>query len=152
MPRHAVRVLMVDDEGDVLLVRFREGDRIWWCTPGGGIEGDENDEDAARREIREETGLSDFELGPVIWTRRHAVTVRGQAFDQRENIYLARVGRFVPQPGSPHAPEHTADDMRWWTVEELGSSTEMFAPRRLPLLVRELLRDGAPAVAWDVGV
>lgn len=31
--RQAVRVLLVDQYDRVLLVRFRDGNRAWWCTP-----------------------------------------------------------------------------------------------------------------------
>ena len=42
--------------------------------------------------------------------------------------------------------------IRWWTPAELGAAEELFAPRRLPLLVRELLLHGPPAEPVDVGV
>lgn len=52
----AVSTLVEDDDGRVLLV-FETGiDR--WSTPGGSIDVDEVPEDAARREVLEETGLT----------------------------------------------------------------------------------------------
>jgi hypothetical protein len=42
--------------------------------------------------------------------------------------------------------------VQWWTREELEASEALFAPRRLPLLVRELLLHGPPAEPIDVGV
>ena len=36
----------------------------WWEIPGGGMDPGETSADAARREIVEETGISDLELGP----------------------------------------------------------------------------------------
>jgi 8-oxo-dGTP pyrophosphatase MutT (NUDIX family) len=44
-----------DDEGRLLLARHVEGDL--WSTPGGAIEPGESPQDAAIRELREETGL-----------------------------------------------------------------------------------------------
>ena len=43
-------------------------------------------------------------------------------------------------------------ELRWWTPAELDEAEETFAPRRLPALLRELLRDGPPAEPIDVGV
>lgn len=44
-------------------------------------------------------------------------------------------------------------DVRWWTLGELDASSDVrFAPRRLPTLLRELLRDGPGAEPLDVGV
>lgn len=43
-------------------------------------------------------------------------------------------------------------DVRWWTPEELEASNALFAPRRLPVLVRSLRLEGPPAEPLDVGV
>ena len=41
---------------------------------------------------------------------------------------------------------------RWWPIDELPDEGREFAPRRLGALVRELLRDGAPARPFAVPV
>ncbi len=63
--RHAVRVLLLDEADRLLLVRFWDQDRSWWCTPGGGIEPGESDLAAAARELREELGEAPIEIGPL---------------------------------------------------------------------------------------
>ncbi len=83
----------MDESDRILLVRFWDGDQSWWCTPGGGVELGETDESAALRELREELGEADVQLGPCIWTRRHVGVFRGNPFDQSERIYLGRVWR-----------------------------------------------------------
>ena len=57
--RRAARVLMLDEDSRVLLVRLAYRGKRWWAAPGGGLEEDETHEEAARREAAEETG---FEL------------------------------------------------------------------------------------------
>ena len=61
---------------------------------------------------------------------------------------------FEPVPG--HTWEQLnaewVTDIRWWTIEEIEASDEVFAPSRLAALVRELLRDGPPPETVDVGV
>jgi ADP-ribose pyrophosphatase YjhB (NUDIX family) len=52
----AVSTLVSDAEGRVLLVYETDPDA--WSTPGGSVEVDERPEDAARREVLEETGLT----------------------------------------------------------------------------------------------
>lgn len=152
MSRQSVRVLLFDEDDRVLLVRFQDGDHSWWCTPGGGIEGDETDVEAAQREMLEEVGLEELRLGPWIWSRHHAGTFRGETFDQSERIYLARVRSFDPRPQPQGPVEHEAGDIRWWTLEELEATSEDLTPRDLPRRVRSLLEDGPPGLPVPVGL
>ena len=50
--------VLVEHEGRVLLVRsVRSGKCDFWVAPGGGVQGSEELTAAARREVKEETGL-----------------------------------------------------------------------------------------------
>ena len=61
--RFAARAVLIDDRGRTLLFRaqmpgFPDGSRVFWITPGGGIEPGEDALAAVRREVFEETGLN----------------------------------------------------------------------------------------------
>jgi len=62
--RHAARVVLLDEAGRVLLAKFEYRGKAWWVAPGGGLEPAETHEEAARREIGEETGLDLRNLEP----------------------------------------------------------------------------------------
>jgi len=68
--RNGVRALVLDTNDSVLLVHFSFPPHPW-APPGGGLEDGESDEDGLRRELAEEVGLDEFELGPLLWTREH---------------------------------------------------------------------------------
>lgn len=160
--RPAARAIVLDPEDRVLLVRFQfpgvapqEDRRDVWATPGGGIEDGETAEAAIRRELAEEAGLTDFELGPVVWTRLHIIPFIGGRWDgQREEYHLVRVRAFEPHPrlSWEQLNREYVFELRWWTLEELEEADTTCAPRRLPALLRDLLRDGPPAEPIDAGV
>ncbi len=153
--RQAVRAVVLDPADRILLVRFEFPTNGVWATPGGGIDEGETPEQAIARELDEELGLMDVELGPWIWTREHIVPFENGLWDgQVERYALVRTDAFEPAPR--FTPEQLADEfvvgMRWWTLAELATSEELFAPRRLPELVAALLRDGPLGKPVDVGV
>lgn len=45
-------------DGRILLARHQRGGELYWVLPGGAIEDGESAEEAALREVREETGLA----------------------------------------------------------------------------------------------
>jgi 8-oxo-dGTP pyrophosphatase MutT (NUDIX family) len=154
--REGVRALVLDREDRVLLVRMVEpktGEQ-WWVTPGGGVDPDEEPARALRRELQEETGLEQFELGPVVWTRREVFPWAGKTLDQSEQIFLVRVLTFEPRPLLSRAElaDEGVHELRWWTLDELATSGANFAPRRIVRFLRELLEEGPPTTPIDVGV
>jgi G:T/U-mismatch repair DNA glycosylase/8-oxo-dGTP pyrophosphatase MutT (NUDIX family) len=138
-PREAVRALVLDADDRTLLVQYRRpvGDDTWWGTPGGGIDPGEGHEEALRRELREEIGLHDFELGPLLYEHVGEFPWQRVLYRQTNATYLVRVHAHEPAATIDLGPEGVAD-VRWWTPEELAASPERFAPPDLPARVRTL--------------
>ena len=154
--RPAVRALVLCSAGRLLLVRFEwlARAKVVWAPPGGGLRPGEPHEHAIRRELAEECGMRDFELGPCIWVREHWFTGMPGWGGQAERYYLVRSAGFEPRPELP-ADALAAEGItawRWWSPDELRASRELFAPRALPLLLAELLRAGPPATPLTVAV
>ncbi len=137
--REAVRALCVDADGRVLLVRFQHPvtGSAWWASVGGGVDPGETDEVALRRELREEAGLEDFELGPLVYTREHTFPWARRLLHQRERFYLVRIHAHEPVPTIDLAAEGVTD-VRWWTPAELADPPETVIPADLGELVRRL--------------
>ena len=81
-----VRVIILDDENRILMVRQDHPERTVWMVPGGSIDEGESSVQAAAREVLEETGL-EVEIGGLIW-HVEEVSERGQRF---VNFFRARV-------------------------------------------------------------
>jgi double-stranded uracil-DNA glycosylase len=115
--RESVRAAVVDGQGRILLLRYGDQYGDWWITPGGGREEGEEDERTLRRELDEEVGLVDFEVGPLLWEHT-AWTLEEPGFGSfLSRIYLVRVDRFEP----PYLTE--AHELRWFSAAELAHVT-----------------------------
>lgn len=152
--RHAARVLLLDRDDQLLLFRCEEpgAGRAFWITPGGGLEADETHEQAAARELFEETGLSNVAIGPCVWTRSHTFPWLGKTYRQHERFFLVRVdGHDVDCAAHTEDEQQVLTEHRWWSAESITqASDEYFAPRQLGTRLDELLANH-PATPIDVG-
>jgi 8-oxo-dGTP pyrophosphatase MutT (NUDIX family) len=146
-----VRVLLLLPRNRLLLVKYQNtgptgAARPCWTTAGGGRKADESIERAALREISEETGLSPVQLGPVVWYGEDSQRSGDWKFTFKEHFILA----FAPTEtiSDRDWTEHERNqimDMRWWTIEELRSTTEPIYPIGLAGLLEPLLSGNYPA-------
>jgi len=112
--RDAVRAAIVAPDGRTLMLHYADEYDEWWIPPGGGVDPGETDEQALRRELREELGFEDFEIGPLLFESERRFLLEFGYGGQRNRVYLVRVPHFEARVVSE------ARDARWFTLEELG--------------------------------
>ena len=159
IPRPTARVIVLDEDDRVLLILTSDGEyrgsgEPVWLTPGGGLDEGESYEEAALRELREEVGLTDATLGGCVWLRRLPFTMAdGVPREKHERYFVCRVPHFEVGGVSEEMLDLEAvEGFRWWSVDEIETSSGLFAPRRLAKLLGELLRVGRPTEPFDVGL
>jgi 8-oxo-dGTP pyrophosphatase MutT (NUDIX family) len=156
MKRTAARVVLLNEDGHVLLIRASDpadaSKGRWWEIPGGGIDRHETSAEAARRELHEETGITTAEIGPCVWTQHAEFTFAGLNFDQDEYVHVAWCARDVTiRPAGLEAFEVMAfEGHRWWPLDELMTSDERLLPRRMREFLPALVAGDFPIEPLDI--
>jgi 8-oxo-dGTP pyrophosphatase MutT (NUDIX family) len=153
--RQAARVVVLDSGGRVLLIQSVDpanpAKSSWWEIPGGGMDPGETSAQTAARELREEAGIVEARIGPVVWTQSVQYTFAGLFFDQDEHIHVAWTEQTVlatPRLESLEALAFQA--RRWWTVDEVLDAETAFLPRHLPHLLPALIAGDLPDPPLDI--
>jgi 8-oxo-dGTP pyrophosphatase MutT (NUDIX family) len=145
-------VLLIDDEGRLLLVRGsdpgRPGSRYWF-TVGGGLELGESVAQGAARELHEETGLrtTAADLGEPLFADVTDFPYEGTWYRQEQSFFLLRVASWdVPVEQLNPAEADVIHEHRWWSVADLESTGETVYPADLAGTLRRILGGGAEVV------
>lgn len=147
--RQVVRLVVLDTAFQVLLFHTHDptypelGE--WWELPGGGIEADETYAQAAVRELCEETGIDAIEaqVDAPTWQRHATFRYRGERRLQHEVVVTVHLFTEAPAVDGALRVGYENEDYfayRWWTVDEIGGSSERFYPGQLPDLINAHLR------------
>jgi 8-oxo-dGTP pyrophosphatase MutT (NUDIX family) len=124
--------LVVDRSGEPLraavIARRNRAGRVEWCLPKGHLENDETPEQAAVREIAEETGIEGrvlAELGII----EYWFSAEGRRIHKQVHHYLLEAtGGILTIEGDP---DQEAIDVAWVPLDELGARLAFPNERRI---------------------
>jgi len=112
-PVVGVGAVVVQDGKALIVKRRHEPRKGEWSLPGGRVELGESLHDAARREIKEETGL-DVDVGPLVeaFDRVHRL-------DGRVRYHFVILDYLCVPTGGELTAGDDAEDVAWVAAEEL---------------------------------
>lgn len=134
--RRSARLLILNPEGKLLLFRFAPGGcgarlvQSYWATPGGRLEPDETFEQAAIRELFEETGINQPEQFQLVAHREFILRLpSGEDVLADEKFYLVRHGETaLAQDGWNDEERKAIVELRWWSRDDLRRAAEPIFP------------------------
>ena len=143
--RENSRAVVLNDKNEIYLFKFHfamlKHNKTLWVTPGGGLDADETYEECIKREIYEELGLEDVEIGEYVWYRNiWFETTEGNSVLSKERYFVVHVGSidFSFEHMTKYEKPLTKAG-RWWSVEDISSSKEEFFIDNLPMRLKELM-------------
>lgn len=136
--RPSSRLIILSPENNVLLFNFsHKNDALsgmsYWATPGGGLELDESFEQAALRELQEETGLKRDSAGAAVASRTFPMQLPdGETVLAEERFFIIHAEKTdIDCSGWSEKEKGVIQNHYWWTLEELRNTNQTIFPHDL---------------------
>ncbi|HSA79482.1 MAG TPA: NUDIX domain-containing protein [Geminicoccaceae bacterium] len=136
--RPSARLLVLDAAGRVLLFRFVHirgpmTGRKYWATPGGALKGGESFEQAAIRELKEETGIQTTDVGRQVARRQFELQLPdGERVMADERYFTVRTTETaISTEGWTDLEKELMSCHRWWSSDDLSQTSETVFPENL---------------------
>lgn len=140
--RCSSRLLIINSSRQVLLFRFVHtnnalASRSYWATPGGGVEHGESFEQAAIRELKEETGIIRDNIGKCVAQRTFEMTLpSGETVLAKERFFIVFSNEEeIHTNGWSNNEKSVISRYYWWELDELTRSNEIIYPNDITTLI-----------------
>lgn len=119
-----------------IIARRNRAGRLEWCLPKGHLEGNETAEEAAIREVSEETGI----YGQVL-THLATIDYWFSGTDRRVHkvVHHFLLEALSGELTTENDPDHEAEDVAWVRLDEVPGKLAYPNERRIAVIARDVL-------------
>ena len=129
-------VSKTDSRMVALMARFNRGGKLEWCIPKGHLEPEESKEQAALREVFEETGLK-AEITNYLGEVRYNFNQKGKSVSKTVHVFLME--QIAGDLTMENDPNHEASELAWVKLDELISRLSHGSEKRIAQVALELI-------------
>lgn len=136
-------ILINRNTGSVLLIKYldkhskstKEFTDGFWVLPGGGVKKHETFEDAVKREIYEETGITNINVKNCVFSR----IIHAELRNIEQNLYYERYYVVETDDVEINTDNLTNNEIevinkyKWWSINELKQTKDVVLPLSLKM-------------------
>jgi len=160
--RSSIKILLLNEKNELLLMcaddpktTSADGKYIgkFWFTVGGQIEENESINEAAIREIYEETGIKkeEIELGPIVWFGEFDLILNGVLTRLKQKFMVAKTNQknvFLKNPTSWE--KNVITEFKWYSLDEIKNTNEIIYPALLSEYLPDIIAKNYPSKPIEI--
>ena len=160
--RKSINILLLNEENELLLMHADDPSTTspdgvyhgpFWFPVGGKIEEGESVQEAAIRELHEETGIApeDVELGPIVWHGEFDLILCGTMQRLNQRFLVAKTTQnTISHANLTREEQAVIKKAAWFSLEKLKNCPEVIFPVVLPDYLPDILSGNYPEVPIEI--
>jgi len=156
--RNSVKLILLNSSNEILMIHVNnsnissennsESKASFWHMVGGQIEDGENIEEAAYRELFEETGLTKKEVsvGKIVWFGSVDLFIDDELVQVNQQFILARSScNEITMNNLTEDEKQTVSHLKWFSLDEIKNTIDIVYPANLYSYLSEIMSGNIPA-------